>query len=50
MSELLQNRHFTHLALRRALERNGLVDKRGCQEHFSPSAGGAGLVRDIQTL
>jgi hypothetical protein len=23
---------------------------RGCQEHFSPSAGGAGLIRDIQPL
>jgi hypothetical protein len=23
---------------------------RGCQEHFSPSAGGADLVRDIQPL
>src|ERR1039457_1745269 len=29
---------------------NGLVYIRGCQEHFSPSAGGAGLVRDIQPL
>src|ERR1022692_2029305 len=26
----------------------GQVYIRGCQEHFSPSAGGAGLVRDIQ--
>jgi hypothetical protein len=26
------------------------VYKRACQEHFSPSAGGAGLVRDIQPL
>ena len=31
-------------------ERYGLVYIRGCQEHFSPSAGGAGLVRDIQPL
>ena len=31
-------------------ERNGLVYIRGCQEHFFPSAGGAGLVRDIQPL
>jgi hypothetical protein len=29
---------------------NGLIYKRGCQEHFSPSAGGAGLIRDIQPL
>jgi hypothetical protein len=29
---------------------NGLIYKRGCQEHFSPSAGGAGLVCDIQRL
>jgi hypothetical protein len=29
-------------------ECNALVYIRGCQEHFSPSAGGAGLVRDIQ--
>ena len=28
--------------------RYGLIYKRGCQEHFSPSAGGAGLIRDIQ--
>jgi len=27
-----------------------LIYKRGCQEHFSPSAGGASLVRDIQPL
>jgi hypothetical protein len=25
-----------------------LIYKRGCQQHFSPSAGGASLVRDIQ--
>jgi hypothetical protein len=31
-------------------ERYGLIYIRGCQEHFSPSAGGAGLVRDIQPL
>ncbi len=31
-------------------ERYGLFYIRGCQEHFSPSAGGAGLVRDIQPL
>ena len=31
-------------------ECNGLVYIRGCQEHFSPSAGGAGLVRDFQPL
>src|SRR5450432_1934326 len=30
--------------------RNIAIDKRGCQEHFSPSAGGAGLIRDIQPL
>jgi hypothetical protein len=24
--------------------------ERGCQQHFSPSAGGASLVRDIQLL
>ena len=29
-------------------ERNRLIYKRGCQEHFSPSAGCAGLFRDIQ--
>ena len=33
-----------------ALFRYGLIYIRGCQEHFSPSAGGAGLVRDIQPL
>src|ERR1700675_3628592 len=27
-----------------------LIYKRGCQEHFSPSAGCAGLFRDIQPL
>src|SRR6266851_10404871 len=27
-----------------------LLYKRGCQEHFSPSAGCAGLFRDIQPL
>src|SRR6266496_4011973 len=32
------------------LERNGLIYIRGCQEHFSPSAGGAGLVRGLQPL
>ena len=26
------------------------MPKRGCQEHFSPSAGGAVLIRDIQPL
>ncbi len=30
--------------------RYGLIYIRGCQEHFSPSAGGADLVRDIQPL
>jgi hypothetical protein len=34
----------------RDFECNGLIYIRGCQEHFSPSAGGAGLVRDIQPL
>ncbi len=29
-------------------ECNGLIYIRGCQEHFSPSAGGAGFVRDLQ--
>jgi hypothetical protein len=29
---------------------NRLIYKRGCQEHFSPSAGCAGLFRDIQPL
>jgi len=29
---------------------NRLIYIRGCQEHFSPSAGGAGLFRDIQPL
>jgi len=29
--------------------RNALFYIRGCQEHFSPSAG-AGLVRDMQPL
>jgi hypothetical protein len=27
-----------------------MIYKRGCQEHFSPSAGCAGLFRDIQPL
>jgi len=31
-------------------ERNGLIYKRGCQEHFSPSTGSAAIVRDIQSL
>ena len=31
-------------------ERYRLIYKRGCQEHFSPSAGCAGLFRDIQPL
>jgi hypothetical protein len=31
-------------------ERYGLIYKRECQEHFSPSAGCAGLFRDIQPL
>ena len=31
-------------------ERNGLIYKRECQEHFSPSAGCAGLFRDIQAF
>ena len=30
--------------------RHGLFYKRGCQEHFSPSAGGASSVRGIQPL
>ena len=30
--------------------RNRLIYIRGCQEHFSPSAGGAVLIRDIQPL
>ena len=34
----------------RTLEWYGQIYIRGCQEHFSPSAGGAGLVRDIQPL
>src|SRR6266567_4549172 len=34
----------------RVNERNGLVYIRECQEHFSPSAGCAGLFRDIQPL
>jgi hypothetical protein len=29
---------------------NRLIYKRECQEHFSPSAGGASLVRDFQPL
>jgi len=33
---------------RLSTECNGLIYKRGCQEHFSPSAGGASLVCDIQ--
>ena len=47
-----------HLGLRGAargcggggFECNGLFYIRGCQEHCSPSAGGASLVRDIQPL
>jgi hypothetical protein len=31
-------------------ERNRLVYIRACQEHFFPSAGGTGFVRDIQPL
>jgi len=31
-------------------ECNVLIYIRGCQEHFSPSAGGAGLVRGLQPL
>jgi hypothetical protein len=31
-------------------ERYGLIYKRVCQEHFSPSAGCGGLVRDIQPI
>jgi hypothetical protein len=30
--------------------RKRLIYKRGCQEHFSPYAGGADLFRDIQPL
>jgi hypothetical protein len=29
---------------------DGLIYKRICQEHFSPSAGGADFFRDIQPL
>src|SRR6266849_264215 len=29
---------------------NSVFGERGCQEHFSPSAGCAGLFRDIQPL
>jgi hypothetical protein len=31
-------------------ERYRLFYKRGCQEHFSPSTGGAIMVRGIQSL
>src|SRR5205823_7174289 len=34
----------------RGFERYRLIYKRGCQEHFSPYAGGADLFRDIQPL
>jgi hypothetical protein len=34
----------------RGFESNRLIYKRGCQEHFSPYAGGADLFRDIQPL
>ena len=34
----------------RAFKRYGLIYKRACQEHFSPCAGCAGLVRDIQPI
>ena len=40
-----------HRTASRSRELNSMVGQvyiRGCQEHFSPSAGGAGLVRDIQ--
>src|SRR5260370_28522138 len=38
------------ITLKTLNERNRLIYKRGCQEHFSPSAGCAGLFRDIQPL
>ena len=48
--QLLQNLNYTHLPSRRGFECYGLVYIRGCQEHFSPSTGGAGMIRAIQPL
>ena len=42
--------YYTQNARNRDSERYGLFYKRECQEHFSPSAGCAGLFRDIQSL
>jgi hypothetical protein len=51
-----RNRHKARLegparkSLFQVKECKRLIYKRACQEHFSASAGGAGLVRDIQPL
>jgi hypothetical protein len=42
----LQRRHLAH----KVNECKRLIYIRACQEHFSPSAGGADLFRDIQPL
>jgi hypothetical protein len=47
LRQLAKYRDYTHDRLN---ECNRLIYIRACQEHFSPSAGGAGLFRDIQSL